>query len=140
DHRRGIVVKDVEQRRDALVDRKIRQTFDGPVADVLVLVVDRAHDDLEYALLIDAAVADERKVPQRVCPRPLFPPARRGLETIDGRGILYEVSAGNVDLDARHPDGHVVRVDRGGEQVPQPLFDGDPSTPPAHARGDRIVR
>ena len=56
---RGVVVKDVEQRRDRLVGSEVRQSFDRPVPDVHVLVVNRAQEDLRDALGFDAAIPKE---------------------------------------------------------------------------------
>jgi hypothetical protein len=102
--------------------------------------VDRAQDDLEDAILLDAAVADEREVPERVRARTLFAPPRQRFQPVDRRGVLDQVSAGDIDFNPRDTNGHVVRVDRGREQLAQSTLDRDAAAPVRHARRDLLVR
>jgi hypothetical protein len=77
-------VKGFEQRRNRLVGSEIRQTLDRPIADVFVRVANRGEQNLRRAFRLDASIAKEVNVPQRIRARTLFAAARRGFETIDG--------------------------------------------------------
>jgi hypothetical protein len=110
-HRRAVIVEDLQQWIDHVVGAEEREALDGPVADVLVGVVDGAHDDFEGSLRLDAAVAQQRDVPQRVGARALCAFARVGLEAVQGRRTPRQPAGRHVDLDRRRAHAHVVRVD-----------------------------
>src|SRR5439155_21777575 len=86
-----------------------------------------------------ATVAEKRQIPQRVDARALFSEAGNRLEAIDGRRVFREVPGCHVDLDAGRPDGEVVRVDRGDEEIVQPFVQSDAAAPAVHTGRDLIV-
>ncbi len=90
-------------------------------------------------ILIEAAVPEQREIPERVDARALIAEPRNRFEAIDRRDVLCEIPRGDVDFDAGGTHREVVGVDRGREQMVQRLVERDPSAPALHARGDLIV-
>jgi hypothetical protein len=109
-------VEDLEQRLDHVVGAEERETFDRPVADVHVGVLQTACDDLEGALWLDATVAEQADVPQGVRTRTLPTEPSVNLEAIDGRRLARQTSGRDVHLDRRRAHAHVVRIDRHPEE------------------------
>src|SRR5262249_32625165 len=119
DHRERIVMECVQQRLDGAVDRGIRQTFGGPVTNVLVGIVNIREQYVGDAFGLDAAIADEGEIPHRIDTWSLFAVSGEWFEPIDGTRVLFDVPAGDVDLDACDTHGEIVRVDRRCEQLVQ---------------------
>ena len=107
DHRRWVVVKDSQQRRDGGVGRQVRQAFHRPIADVHVLVAGRCEEDIRNPLLVYAPVANERKVLQGVGSGALCSEASFRFEAVDGCRVLVEVARGDVHFEARHSDRQI---------------------------------
>ena len=67
-HRRSVVVKRLQQRRNRLVGSQVSQAFDCPVADFRIGVLQLADQYLVHALRLDPAVAEQDPVPK--APKP----------------------------------------------------------------------
>jgi len=109
-------VQDLEERVDYGIRAQKGRRFYRPVPDVLVGIVDGGPDDLERPPRLDAAIAEQADIPERIRAGPLGAAARIGLQSIDGRGTSREAARRDIDLNGRVAHPHVVRVDRHPEK------------------------
>src|SRR5918993_3877932 len=94
-------MKDRKKRSDGLFCAEIGETFDGPIAHVDVVVVNRAHENVECAIGLDAAVAEEPDAPQRVRARSLLAMTCFGFEPVDRGYRFFNIQPSEIELDSR---------------------------------------
>ena len=102
--------------------------------------MDRGQQNLRRPLRLDSAVAEKSDIPKRIGARSLLARARIGLEPVDGRRALLQITGGNIDFDGSGAHAQIVRVERRHEQRIQLLIQLDLAAPAIHTRCNLVIR